>query len=198
MIKNYKKFIDEKISIIAKEKDILDVGGGERFTKWLAEYKNLFLDTNYKTLDIDKSTGADIIGDIHDIPLKDNSMDAVICSSVLEHVENPALAIKEIYRILKPNGKLFVYVPSIYPYHARKNHYSDYWRFFDDTLRILFRDFSRIEIVKRGGYFKAMSFFIPFQHKLRFVLDPVADFLDKLLKTEKRSTTAGYYIYAVK
>jgi len=195
---NYKKFIDEKIAIIAKEKEVLDIGGGGRFTKWLAEYRGLFLNNNYKTFDFDKSTGADIVGDIHKIPLKDESIDAIICSSVLEHVEDPMLAVKEMYRILRPNGKLFVYVPSIYPYHARTGHYSDYWRFFDDTLQLMFKDFSSLEIIKSGGYFRALFFFFPMQHRLRFIIDPFAEFLDKIFKTENKTTTAGYYIYVEK
>ena len=104
----YEKFIDEKIALISKEAIVLDVGGGARFTKWLAKYKNLFADCDYRTMDYDDSTGADIVGDIHNIPLADGCMNAVICSSVLEHVSNPILAMKEIQRILKPGGKLFL------------------------------------------------------------------------------------------
>lgn len=196
--KSYKKFIDNVIVEIAKEKIVLDVGGGARFTKWLSEYKEFFKNCEYKTMDYDSKTGADVVGDIHNIPLKDESIDAIICSSVLEHVKNPIVAVKEMRRVLKNGGKLFVYIPSIYPYHARKGHYPDYWRFFDDTIQVLFEDFSRVDFVKRGGYFKAMTFFIPFQHRLRFILDPLAGLLDALFKTEKRNTTSGYYIYGVK
>lgn len=194
----YKKFVDEKMIEIAKQRNVLDVGGGERFTKWLSEYQELFKDCDYKTMDYDNSTGADVVGNIHNIPLEDESVDAIICSSVLEHVENPILAVKEMHRILKKEGGLFVYIPSIYPYHARKGHYPDYWRFFDDTVRLLFKDFSTVDSVKKGGYFKAMFFFLPLQHRMRFIIDPVANFLDKLLKTEEKSTTSGYYVYAVK
>lgn len=194
----YQNFIDEKIASIAKEPIVLDVGGGARFTKWLSKYENLFSDCDYRTMDYDNSTGADIVGDIHQIPLADNSIDAVICSSVLEHVANPILATQEIRRILKPGGKLFVYVPSIYPYHARKGHYPDFWRFFDDTLKVLFEGFAVMEFVKSGGYFKALSFFVPLQHRLRFILDPLALVLDTLFRTERRNTSPGYYIYAVK
>jgi len=195
---SYKKFIDEKIAIIAKEKEILDIGGGKKFSKWLKKYKNLFLNSNYKTLDVDESTNPDIVADIHNIPLENESVDAIICASVLEHVENPFLAVKEMYRILKPGGKLFVYVPSIYPYHSKKGHYPDYWRFFDDTLMMMFKDFSQVEIMKKGGYFFALSFFVPYQNKIRNILNMVASFLDKTFKTEKRTTTCGYYLYAVK
>lgn len=193
-----KKFIDEKMLAISNLGVVLDVGGGERFTKWLAEYKDLFKNTDYRTMDYDSTTGADVVGDIHNIPLQEESVDAVICSSVLEHVENPILAVKELHRILKKGGKLFVSVPSIYPYHARKGHYPDYWRFFDDTVELLFKDFSKVEYVKRGGYFKAMFFFFPMQHRLRFIIDPLAAFLDNIFRTEKRNTTSGYYIYAIK
>lgn len=191
-------FINNKMKLISLEKDILDVGGGIGFDKWLLKYKELFNDCNYKTFDCDNATGADIIGDIHNMPVESESIDAIICSSVLEHVENPYIAVKEMFRILKNNGKIFVYVPSIYPYHARKNHYQDYWRFFDDSLKLLFKDFSKIEIIKSGGYFKALFFFIPFQHKLRFLIDPFSFWLDKLFMTEKRTTTPGYYLYAEK
>lgn len=194
----HKTFIGEKMKELAKEKVILDVGGGDPFQKWLAPYKDYFKNCDYKSMDYDARTGADIVGDIHNIPLPDNSINGIICSSVLEHVHNPIKAVEEMRRILCPDGKIFIYVPSIYPYHARKGSYEDYWRFFDDTLRLLFKDFSSVEIVKVGGYFKALFFFFPMQHKLRFVIDPLASFLDKLLRTEKRTTTSGYCLYAVK
>ena len=194
----HKKFIDEKMAEIATRKVILDVGGGTRFTKWLSEYRDLFKNCDYRTMDYDNTTGADVVGDIHKIPLGDESIEAIICSSVLEHVENPIVAVKEMHRILKIDGVIFVHIPSIYPYHARKGHYPDYWRFFDDTVSLLFKDFSKVDFVKRGGYFKAIFFFLPFQHRIRFAIDPLANILDSLLRTEKKSTTSGYYIYAVK
>ncbi len=167
-MKSSKIFIDKKIKEISQEKIILDVGGGKRFQKWLKEYKHLFKNCDFKIMDYDNSIGADLVGDIHDIPLINNSVDAIICSSVLEHVENPIKAVKEMRRILKKNGKIFVYIPSIYPYHAKKGTYPDYWRFFDDTISLLFKDFKEVEIEKRGGYFKALSFFFPKQNRIRF------------------------------
>jgi len=193
------KFVDSKIrEIAAGGGSVLDVGGGERFQKWLKPYEALFEGSDFKTMDYDRQTGADIIGDIHNIPLLDNSVDAVICHSVLEHVNNPIKAVAEIYRILKPNGKVFVHIPSIYPYHARKGSYPDLWRIFDDTIPVLFCDFRKTDFVKRGGYFKAMFFFLPFQHKLRFIIDPLSSLLDWVFQTKKRNTTSGYYIFATK
>jgi len=183
---------------ISKESVVLDVGGGARFGKWLQEYEHLFAECDYRTFDFDPTTGADVVGDIHAIPLPNDSIDAVICSSVLEHVRNPVVAMDEIRRILRPGGKLFLFVPSTYPYHAHKGHYPDYWRIFDDTLEILLHGFSQVTMHKRGGYFLAMSFFVPLQHKLRWLLTPLAEALDALFKTEKKNTTAGYFALAEK
>ena len=198
MTEAHKTFTSKKMREISKEKDILDVGGGERFQKWLREYKPLFVNSNYQTFDYDPTSGADIVGDIHKIPMANESVDAIICSSVLEHVYDPLTAVKEMHRILRKGGKIFVYVPSIYPYHAHKGHYPDYWRFFDDTLIAMFKEWKSVELVKVGGYFKALSFFLPMQHRYRFIADPVANFLDKVFSTENRTTTSGYCLFAVK
>ncbi len=198
MRNNYTEFINEKILEISKTHRVLDIGGGERFQKWLEKYQPLFQRCEYQTMDYDVHSGADVVGDIHAIPLPAASVDSIICHCVLEHVRDPIRAVAELYRILKPGGVIFVHVPSIYPYHARKGHYPDYWRFFDDTLQMLFKDFSKVEIAKRGGYFKVLFFFFPFQHKLRWVIDPFALFLDTLFRTERRTTTSGYYLFAKK
>ena len=48
---------------------------------------------------------------ITSIPEADNTFDLVICFHVLEHIPKDEKAIKELYRILKPNGTLLVQVP---------------------------------------------------------------------------------------
>lgn len=48
------------------------------------------------------------------ILLEDNSLDIITSMAILEHLNMPEQYLKEIYRILKPNGKLIMTVPSIY------------------------------------------------------------------------------------
>lgn len=194
----YERFVAEKMALIAKKPFVLDVGGGEPFTKWMWSFKELFVGVEYKTLDYDAHAGADIVGDIHAIPMPDGSVDAIICSSVLEHVRDPLRAMGELKRVLKPGGRILFYVPSIYPYHARKGAYPDLWRFFEDTMHVLFEGFTEIEIERRGGYFLALSYFIPLQHRMRGFLDKLAYVFDVMCRTERRTTTAGFYVYAEK
>ena len=48
-----------------------------------------------------------------ELPYKDDSFDFVVCVEGLEHIENPANAIREFSRVLKTNGKLVISVPNI-------------------------------------------------------------------------------------
>ncbi len=57
----------------------------------------------YVTADLE-SPLADMHFDIQNIPLEDNSFDAIICNHIMEHVEDDRKAMRELYRIMKPNG----------------------------------------------------------------------------------------------
>lgn len=49
-----------------------------------------------------------IVGDGCDMPLEEESIDLVCANMFLHHIEEPLLAIKEMYRVLKPSGKVFL------------------------------------------------------------------------------------------
>lgn len=48
------------------------------------------------------------------LPLGDGTVGTVLCSEVLEHVENDQAVLAEMARILRPGGHLVVSVPSLY------------------------------------------------------------------------------------
>ena len=109
MIKPWDSFFKLKIEKIFKEKYyILDIGGGLRIdpSKNNRNKQHYFIDqylpkVKYVILDKVSDYNPDIVGDVHDLPFEDNSVDAVICMNVLEHVEEPQKAVKEIYRVLR-------------------------------------------------------------------------------------------------
>lgn len=187
------KFFDEKIKLLAKEKRILDAGGGIPFQKHLLKYKDLFKNSEYVVLDKNINDKMVVQGDIEKIPFLDESFGGFICKSVLEHVENPQKAADELYRILKKRGKGIVYVPFLFPYHALKGVYKDYWRFSEDGIRYLFRTFSNIEVEKVRGFFETVVYFLPY---LRKILIYPARLLDKILPSKNQ--TSGFVIFLVK
>jgi len=188
------KFFDEKIRFIAKGRRILDAGGGRPFQKHLSKYRGLFQDSEYIVLDKNARPEKGVfVGDIQQMPFPDEDFDAFICKSVLEHVENPQKAVSELYRVLKKGGEGLIYVPFIFPYHAEKGVYKDYWRFSEDGVRYLFRDFSHIETEKVRGFFETLAYFIPY---LRKILIWPARFLDYFLPSKNQ--TSGFVIFVKK
>lgn len=50
--------------------------------------------------------------DLTDIPLESQSIDIAICSEVLEHIPDIQKAVNELYRVLKPGGKILISMPN--------------------------------------------------------------------------------------
>jgi SAM-dependent methyltransferase len=84
-------------------------------------------------------------GDLLYLPFPDASVDRVIASEVLEHIPDDATAMAEIFRVLKPGGRVAVTVPRYGPericwalsdaYHANEGGHIRIYR--ADVLRTL-------------------------------------------------------------
>lgn len=81
--------------------------------------------------------------DIQKINRRDHSYDVIFCNHVLEHVENDTTAIKELLRILKVCGMLFITVPNPVMYKETKD-----WGFPDSTNHDHYRIYGRDLVYK--------------------------------------------------
>ena len=70
-----------------------------------------------KTVDFVKFPGTDYVSDVTATPFADGSVDLVIATGVLEHVEDDGKLISEIHRILKPGGTAYIEIPFLQQYH---------------------------------------------------------------------------------
>lgn len=99
----------------------------------------------YFTLGYTADTSSDRLGDVTNLPLAEDELDAIVCTEVLEHCADPFYATIEMHRVLKPGGLLLVTSPFLWPWHGTPN-YPDYWRFTDQGWRYLLREFSSVEL----------------------------------------------------
>lgn len=85
----------------------------------------------YIGIDFVEGKGVDIvITDPYKLPIEDNSIDIVVCSSCFEHSEFFWLLFNDIQRILKPDGLFYLNVPSNGIFHRYP---VDCWRFYPDS-----------------------------------------------------------------
>jgi len=126
-------------------------------------------------IDIREGKGVDIVASVYDLPFADQEFDCVLCLSVLEHLERPPQAIKEMQRVLKVGKKIIVSVPFLFPIHEAPH---DYWRFTKFGLQQLFTQDWQIEELRSQEGPQA-TFAILIQ---RLALQTRLRFLDKTLR----------------
>jgi len=147
-LKNQEDFRDRILNQIQKSDHVLDIGMTMRD-------KHAKINANFlETLDVnDFGEYPDIICDIcSDINGLENKYNKIICIAILEHVYDPAAAIKNLRIMLKNDGIIYGYVPYLYYYHAPKDlKFQDYFRFSKDALAYLFRDFKEVELFPIRG-----------------------------------------------
>ncbi|MBU1457654.1 class I SAM-dependent methyltransferase [Patescibacteria group bacterium] len=105
-----KKFLHNKSQL-----KILDIGcGGGSITKPLTSYGSVTgLDNNQDVVNLCNKQGERVVkGNATRLPFPDQSFNFIVALEVFEHVKDDTLAIKEAYRVLKRNGRLFLSVPA--------------------------------------------------------------------------------------
>lgn len=217
-------WLEAKLKEIPNGKKILDAGAGE------LQYKRFCTHLDYVSQDFGQYDGQgnsegkqtatwdnsklDIISDIIDIPVDEKSFDAIMCIEVFEHIPQPALAVKEFARIIKPGGTVIITTPfnsltHFAPYHFGTG-YSKYW--FERILEE--NGFEIKEITPNGNYFEYLGqetrrieeiareyAGYTFNRAEQKKIDEVLAMLQKLSAKDKKSYELlcfGYMVVAVK
>ena len=114
----YPKVVLDELCIFLKplssQASVLDVGAGTGVMSEFAyrcndELKYVAIDPAYGMLEFAPSFLETHIAKAEELPFEDNSFDAIIMGESLHHLRNPELAFEEAVRVLKKNGKLFIY-----------------------------------------------------------------------------------------
>jgi hypothetical protein len=101
-------YLQEHTNLETDELRVLEVAPVWALARRLRSMKNI----RYQGLDL-RRTGphVSVVGDVTEIPLPAESVDALLCIHVLEHVERDRQAIAELHRVLAPGGWALVSVP---------------------------------------------------------------------------------------
>lgn len=193
------KLLDEKIKYMVENcKSVLDFGQSSRNRyQWFAQGQA-------ETADINQFEGyPDRFVDICDsTTFPEKKYDGIICNAVIEHVYEPAIAVKNMYDALEDDGICLCYAPFIFRYHAPPDlMFQDYFRYTKDGLSYLFRDFSEVTLYPVLGRSSAgISFIFPWwKYKVEKRFPKLAKWIDRFLGgVADKNQTRGYLIWAKK
>lgn len=91
-----------------------------------------------------------IVGDIRKLPINSGSLDAVVCADVIEHIDQPDIALREICRVLKPCGNVILVVPSLYKLDAIKVPHIIQKRFSTHDNKLLISEW--VTLLSKAGF----------------------------------------------
>ncbi len=99
-------YLKNETDFFTTPKKVLHFAPEQAFYKRFKKLPHL----TYITTDL-KSPLADIKADICKLPFKNNEFDVILCNHVPEHIDDDTKAMKELYRVLKPEGMGIFQVP---------------------------------------------------------------------------------------
>ncbi len=179
------EFFFNKLSNISSKSLILDLGGNKIKKRGQFNIENHSDNVTYTDISKEKKPDIQASGEL--LPFKPDIFDIIICAELLEHVLNPPEILTELYRILKPNSKLFITVPFMYHIHSDP---SDYGRYTDTywEANLTKIGFSDISIKPQGAFYSVLmelirSFAYRFtkRRKLSWIpLNPIITLLTKI------------------
>ena len=118
---------------IPKNALVLDAGAGNQ------PYRRFLEHTKYESADFEKVekeyASSTYVCDLRDIPTENNRFDFILFNQVMEHLPEPKLVLNELYRVLKPGGKMLYSGPLFYEEHEIPY---DFYRYTQYGLRFLF------------------------------------------------------------
>jgi SAM-dependent methyltransferase len=159
------KSAKKSIAHLSKDAVILNLGSGSAIIR-----------ENVINVDIEPHPGVKVVADAVNLPFGDNYADAVIAESLLEHVLDPQKVIREIFRVVKPGGMIYISAPFIIAFHSSPN---DYYRWTAPGLRKLLKDFKEKEFGILVGPTNAMTYIL--REWLALVLSFNINFLRQIL-----------------
>lgn len=126
---NFDYFYKE-LGHISKSKVLFDIGAGP------TDFRELLLSFDtYIGIDFYPYKLVSVVADVtRELPFKDGSCDIIFMSNVLEHIPNPALLLRECFRILRSGGLIIGTVPFLLNVHQIPYDFNRYTNFMLEKM----------------------------------------------------------------
>lgn len=130
--------LKNKLNLINSESQrgkILDIGAGVGDFLSVAKkdgWEIIGVEPSEKAKAIAKNKGVTFVESIND--LENNSFDVITMWHVLEHVPDLENQIKELKRLIKPSGTIFIAVPNFNSFDAK--YYGSFWAAYDVPIHL--------------------------------------------------------------
>lgn len=182
-------FVRQKLSEVVRQGGMaLDIGSGSR------TYGSM----NFIQLEIKKYPFIDVVNQAMLLPFRDNAFDFVMSVAVTEHVKEPWVLIKEIQRVTKPGGTVYVDSAFLQPLHAHPSHYYNMSHYalaelFDEVEVVTLRpESNQHPFYTLEWFLRIMRHYVPPADMARFEALTVAELYEQLrLFTSGRKTWLG-------
>lgn len=96
---------------------MLDIGSNSRWAQRAISEEHVYWAIDYPATSTFYNSTPHIFGDAQALPFKSSSVETVLLFEVLEHLPDPARALRESHRVLKDGGHLLLSVPFLHPIH---------------------------------------------------------------------------------
>lgn len=73
------------------------------------------------------------------------SYNTIVCAGLMEHIAEPQQFVDNLYRILRPGGKVLISVSACFSFHECPD---DYFHYTPYGLRLMFKQWSRFEVLR--------------------------------------------------
>ena len=189
---------------------MLDLGGKKTNRKgsFIPPKKNII---SWKYVNLDKSTAPDIVSSVENIPIENSTIDVVIMTELIEYLQHPSLAFKEVQRVLNNKGKVIISSPLLHPVHG--DYWIDRYRFTEVKLEEYINNSGlKVISIEPMGSVGSVIFDIlrasigyagngknkRLRNLLLRTLKPFFKFIDILSKDQKKYINTGYFVIAEK
>jgi len=148
MRENVRQFVRVAAGTLPFQSPILEIGSRPAAgQEEIADLHSFFPGTRYVGSDYLPGPNVDILLDVHLLGIGDAKAGSIVMMDTLEHVQDPIVAMRDVYRAMRPGGIVIASSHMAFPIH---NHPWDYWRYTPAAFDLIFQPFESRAVWSQG------------------------------------------------